>query len=691
MFRQRFAQFVFLLLLPVASQGATPERAHIVDAEDYFSLAVVGDVAVAPDARHAVFTETRWNPPEESRNTDLWIVEVNCRQSKRLTFDNASDSSPHWSPDSRYIYFASSRKLGDGDAPPYNGKKQVWRVPAEGGEPFAVTRLKDGIDLFDLSRDGNTLYYTVTEEHIDPDWKDLKKEYGKLTYGHGVNKVGQLWKLDLQSWRAEKLIDDQRVIRQIAVSPDQRRVAMLTTPEDVLLSNEGWSRVDVYDAETGEVEPANPDGWRAGHPTPYGWIDAVTWSDDSRALAFTISFDGYPPMLYVIEWNGDNATQYELRRPDIVTIAGGTAKWRGQGRELCFLGEYKARERVYCISDVAGGKQSGTQFITPEDGVVGAFDFTPRGDQLAFVMGTSTHTPDVYWRQPAGAFDRLTNVNPQVDTWKLPQISIVSWTAPDGKTVEGILELPPDHKPGTPLPMVVEIHGGPTSATTVNMRFWIYGRTLLPSKGYALLSPNYRGSTGYGDEFMTDLIGHENDIEVKDILAGVDAMVERGVADPDRLGVMGWSNGGFLTNCLITKSTRFKAASSGAGVLDMTIQWGTEDTPGHVINYMQGLLWDVPDAYRKASPIYDLDKVTTPTLIHVGENDERVPAANARALHRGLHYYRHVPTELVVYPGEGHGLTKYSHRKAKMKWDLAWFDHYILGKSDEGSAPASTD
>ena len=176
------------------------------------------------------------------------------------------------------------------------------------------------------------------------------------------------------------------------------------------------------------------------------------------------------------------------------------------------------------------------------------------------------------------------------------------------------------------------------------------------------------------------MIGRENDIEVEDILKGVDAMVERGIANPERLAVSGWSNGGFLTNAVITHTDRFKAASSGAGVLDMGIQWGTEDTPGHVINYMQGLPWEQPDEFRKASPLWNLDKVTTPTLIHVGGGDERVPAAHSVALHRGLKFYLGVTSELIIYPGEGHGLTKYANRRAKLEWDLAWFEKYVLKK-----------
>jgi dipeptidyl aminopeptidase/acylaminoacyl peptidase len=182
---------------------------------------------------------------------------------------------------------------------------------------------------------------------------------------------------------------------------------------------------------------------------------------------------------------------------------------------------------------------------------------------------------------------------------------------------------------------------------------------------------------------MTDLVGRENDIEIEDILTGVDAMAERGIADPERLGVMGWSNGGLLTNCIITHTQRFKAASTGAGILDMVLQWGTEDTPGHVVNYMQGLPWQTPEAYRKASAVFDLDKVTTPTLIHVGGSDSRCPPGHSRALYRALRHYLDVPTQLVVYPGEGHGLTTKENRLAKMEWDLAWFDKYLLGKCEK--------
>ena len=286
------------------------------------------------------------------------------------------------------------------------------------------------------------------------------------------------------------------------------------------------------------------------------------------------------------------------------------------------------------------------------------------------------------FRSEAGKRPRaLTDLNPQTASWKLPRLSVVSWKGANGDTVEGILELPPEAKPGQPLPLVVGLHGGPTASVLYQLSYEIWeGRTYLPARGYAVLLPNYRGSTGYGDKFLTALLGNENDVEVQDILKGVDAMVERKIADPDRLGVVGWSNGGYLTNCLISTTTRFKAASSGAGIIDTAMQWGTNDEPAYMAVLKGGLPWQRPDVYRRTSPTYKLDKITTPTVIHVGGADPRCPPSHSRMLYRALKVYNKVPTRLLSYPGEPHGLTKYDNRKAKMTWDVAWFDRYILGK-----------
>lgn len=689
-------QLVLLLSLLCGSPLAAAQRTHDIEPEDYFNIGVISSCVVSPDGLYAAYTEGRWIEDLDGRNTDLWVVEFRTRETRRLTFDPASDGNPTWSPDGKHLYFTSSRKRAGEKKPPYNGKRQVWRISPSGGVPQAVTRVEDGIGSYQLSLDGKSLYYTVDNEEFTEDpFQAMRKKYKHLEYGHGVIDSTQIWKLNLTTWYAKKLVDETRVVQAFSVSPDESRIAIITTPDNDLISNEGWSRVDMYDVATEKITVITNDDWRAKHPSPYGWIEGLAWSADSKALAFSISFDGYPSEAFVVDYGVENPSPKMIDRPDKIDIASAAFVWRGDTRELCFIGETRACKHVYGIQGLQDGKQGEMRVLAGGDIAVQAFGLDKAGDDLAVVLDTTKHPPEIYHvgihAQPGG-LHRITTVNPQVDTWKLPQISKLTWKGSDGDEVEGILELPPDYKKGDgPLPLIVELHGGPTSSTLYRFRLWIYGRALMPSKGYALLSPNYHGSTGYGREFMTKLIGRENEIEIPDIMNGVDKLIEMGIADGDRMGVMGWSNGGFLTNAIITHTDRFKAASSGAGVLDMVIQWGAEDTPGHVINYTQGLPWEKPEVYKHSSPVYGLGKVKTPTLIHVGGNDSRCPPAHSRALYRALKFYVDVPTELVVYPGEGHGLRKYKNRRAKMYWDLAWFDKYILEKDEDADGDGAAD
>ncbi len=669
----------------LAAAGTPPARTHDITVDDYLTVHLLTDCATSPDGKYVAFTELRWGEHDEARQTDLWVVETATQKPMRLTFDRANDSSPQWSPDGTHLYFVSKRNRGD-KKPPYDGSTQVWVTGTHPGEPLAITRVKGGIESYQLSKDGRTLYYTKEGEEAEKEWQDLRKKYADVKFGDGPVKYTEIWKLNLESWREEQVAEPKRVITEFRVAPDETKIALITTPDGRLITKEGKSRVDIYAAKTHEITPLPDQLYRTDAPSPYGWVGNLAWSADGRALAWTVDFDGYPGEILVAEWGDAEPVLWRLKRPEEVSVSGGL-HWLPGTRDLCFLAEQRARKRVYCLANVRAGQQGAASVLTPGDVVVQAYDFTSDGKQIGFIRAAVQDAGNVCWAstvhsdQPA---TRLTNMNPQIDTWKLPQLSLVTWKAPDGAEVEGVLELPSDYKPGdAPLPLAVEVHGGPSDAALLYLQYWIYGRVAFPARGYALLCPNYRGSTGYGDKFLTDLIGRENDIEVQDILAGVDALIERGIADPERLGVLGWSNGGFLVNCLITATPRFKAASSGAGVVDQFLQWGLEDTPNHVVNFMRGLPWERAEAYVKASPAYKLGDVTTPTLIHVGEVDDRVPAAHARALYRALQEYRQVPTVLLTYPGAGHGLTIADHRKGKLEWDLAWFDRYVLGKSDD--------
>jgi dipeptidyl aminopeptidase/acylaminoacyl peptidase len=671
-----------VLTLAAATRADGTRRTHDITVDDYFTQADILQSRLAPDGKHVAYAEGRWQKSTNDRKTDLWVVPTAGGKARRLTHERANDRSPFWAPDGRSLYFLGNRKREAEKRPPYDGKTQVWRVGLEGGEPVAVTRVGGGVSDFALSDDGRSLWYVTRAEHVADEWKALRQKFKDIEYGHGVVKVSQLWRLDLDTWRAEKLLDNHRVIHEFAVSPDGKRVAMITTPDGKVVSFEGRSRVDVFDAATKKLTTLPDKVFRAEAPSPYGWLEDLAWSPDGKALAFNVIFDAYPAEVIVARWDKEAPAVFKLPRPDGVSLRGygSPLAWRSDGA-LGFLGEAKARVRLWCARDVRPGVQPSYEVLTPGDVVVYGFSFARSGPDAALVMNDAAHLADVFYLGArSDGLRQLTHVNPQADAWKLPQISVFSWKGANGDPVEGILELPPDYKPGKRVPLVVEIHGGPTTAAYLGVQFWIYGRTLLPAKGYAVLCPNYRGSTGYGDKFLTELVGHENDLDVRDIVAGVDALVARGIADPERLAVSGWSNGGYLTNCVITTTTRFKAAISGAGIVDALMEFGINDEPAYTIVFKEGFPWTAAARYQRASPSYRLGRVRTPTLIHVGGADERCPPGHSRMLYRALREYVHVPTELLVYPGEPHGLMKYSSRRAKMEWDLAWLERYVLGR-----------
>jgi len=677
---RHYLSFVIFLLLSFVA--LSQDRTHDVTIDDYFTLAAVTEIAISPDGKHVAYAEARWQQSTNDRKADLWVVSTNGNDKpRRLTMDRVGASSLKWSDDNKSVYYlANSRKEGE-KQPPNDGSTQVWKTQIGNGATSAVTRVAGGISSFDLV--GNLLYYTIEKTVADhDDFSALRGKYA-LMHGHGTRRVSQLSKLDLESWHDSVMLDNSRHIREFTVTRDGKHVAMITTPDDTVITFEGRSRVDVFEIASGAVSTLPDKVWRADSPSPYAWLENVAWSPDGKHLAFVAVFDGFPAEIIVTSLGEKQPASHKMRRPKGMSIHGyGTPLvWRN-ATTLCYFAEMAAQVHIgqYELEHEAAIWQLG------DGAVVSAISFSAEGDRTVVLYGDRDKLPELYMVSSRDSRPmQLTNLNPHTAAWKLPKIRHETWKSADGTTVGGILELPPDYKEGQKFPLVVGIHGGPTTAVYTNLEFNMYeGRLFLPAQGYAVLCPNYRGSTGYGDKFLTELIGRENELDVADILAGVDHLVKRGIADPDRLAVMGWSNGGYLTNCLITKTNRFKAASSGASILDTVIEWGTNDEPAYPWVFKKGHPWETPDTYRKTSPTYDLGKVKTPTLIHVGQNDERCPPGHSRMLYRALREFVKVPCELVIYPGEPHGLGRYSHRKAKMEWDAAWFDKYLKGSPRPG-------
>ena len=669
--------YLTLCLTSIAYVQAPP-----ITIDDYFSLAWMHGCDLSGDGSRVAFAEGRWDEELDRRNTDLWVVNRDGSSPRRLTFDSVNEGSPTWAADGQWLYYTCTRG-SRGDAAPQNGRRQVWRMRPDGTDRIAVTHLPTSISLWELVAGDRWLYYTIStnEQEADP-WKALRREHDGVEYGHGRVDFSELWRLDLQTWRSERIWDAQRVIVDMAVSPDGSQVALVTTPDGRLITNEGWSELDLLDVESGEFQRLPSTLWRDEAPSPYGWVEAPNFSSDGRRLAFTVDFDGFPREIIVASL-GKEITLQRVARPGDVSVDS-EARWLPGSHDLAFTAQRGVLRPVIRVSGIGDGRQGAHATLTPPGWCTWAWDVGPRG-RLVSVGGTGEAMSVLASVDAVGA-RTIHDPNPQAASWALPTISTVQWEADDGTRIEGVLELPAGYDAETegPLPMYVFLHGGPTSAVSAMVSFSAGGRGLLASDGWAVFCPNYRGSTGYGDEFLIELVGRENDVELGDILAGVDAMVAAGIADPERLAVGGWSNGGYLTNCVIAATDRFKAASSGAGVFDQTMQWSIEDTPGHVVNYAGGLPWEVAEEMRRMSPLYDAHRITTPTIIHVGERDERVPAEHARALFRALHDYVGTPAQLLVYIGEGHGLMRMSNRRARMEWDRAWLRHWVLDESVAG-------
>src|SRR5262249_10383633 len=353
---------------------------------------------------------------------------------------------------------------------------------------------------------------------------------------------GGMSRRDLESWRSEKIVDEKRYVREFAVTQDGKRVAMISAADDTVVKSEGESRVDIW--EDGKVVTPPTDVYRAKAASPNAWLENLCWEYDGSRFAFTPVFDGYPTEVVV---GYEKASQWKMTK--VARPSGGSWQVAGYGRGLGNLLHFG---RDSCLTVIA--ERSGDTGIIVASGLdddwSGAWNGYHRIDGLGIGVGPDLSLA-VYAYATASQFPVLAtklgdqppigDPNPIVASWKIPKIKHITWKSPDAAEVGGVLELPPDYKKGDKLPLVVGIHGGPTTSTKAELSYDPHnGRLYFAAHGYAALFPNYRGSTGYGDKFVTDLIGHENDIEVKDILAGIQHLIKEGIADPDRIGVMGW-------------------------------------------------------------------------------------------------------------------------------------------------------
>jgi dipeptidyl aminopeptidase/acylaminoacyl peptidase len=640
---------------------------------------LVTDVQVSPDGRMVAYVvrESVFEPEKSEYRTQIWISTSDGKRSWAATSGPTSAARPRWSPDGEWLLFIGKRGTKTAN---------VWKLPMRGGEAERLTDSDGDVLEAAWSPDGSWIAY-VAPDGPPAERNRREKERDDARVVDEDDRPGRLWlgrvTPDAQGgFEGRKLLatgfsvggfPDPTAGDSLDWAPDGKTIAFSHTVRPI--AND-WptSDISLVDVATGAVRPFA--ATRAEESTP-------RFSPDSRFLAYVVSDD--PP-----SW----AHQRNIRIAPLDAAAGPgrmlppsfdespeLAGFSADGTTLYFT-ESKGVSDVIYTQNVATGA---IRALTEEGRVSSGANVNARGTWIGFARQTPTD-PSEAWASALAPFmpRRVSDVNANLPKHPLPETRVISWTGDQGRRVEGLLTLPVGYVPGKRYPLLLVIHGGPagvfklTHAATPGP----YSAAVFASAGYAVLRPNPRGSSGYGTAFRQ---ANEKDWgggDYRDLMAGVDAVIAMGIADPDRLGVMGWSYGGFMTSWIITQTNRFKAASIGAPVTDLVSFTGTADIPAFLPSYFGGEFWegDLSEIYRMRSPMSHVGKVRTPALIQHGEDDRRVPISQGYELYNALKR-QGVPTQMVTYPRQPHGVREPRLIRDLAERNLAWMEKWL------GSAP----
>lgn len=683
---------------PAAAQGrvaAAQGARRVLEIDDNFRIHRVGDPQLSPDGKWVAYTVSQTSLEEGKSGTRLWLVPAAGGEAIPMTLAAGSVSSPRWSPDGKYLSFTASR---DG------GRSQVWVLDRRGGEAWALTAVEQGVGGYEWSPDGSRLLLSIR----DPEVREGTAAGGGAASGAVGSGAGaragaagsrtaarqpyvvdrlqfkrdgtgyltdtrrtHLYVYDLASKKLTQITSGPYDDSQGTWSPDGKRVAFVSNRTEEPDANQN---TDIW-----VVEAANTDqGASALRITTNPGADGQpAWSPDGKWLAHTTVVQ--PELIWY-------ATRHLAIAPaDASAASGGRGEVRvltraldrnvsaprfsADGKGIYVRLEDSGEDHLARI-EVASGKVT-----RPIAGLrsVGGFDLGPR-DAIVASVSDLTRPAEVYALEKGG-LKRLTTVNDSIlGAVRLAEARNVQFKSKDGTEVEGFIHLPVDYQPGRRYPTLLRIHGGPVSQYRASFNL---EAQFFAAHGYVVVMTNPRGSSGYGQEFSHALWADWGNKDFEDVMAGVDYAVAEGYADPDRLGVGGWSYGGILTNFVITQTTRFKGAITGASEVFMPANYGHDHYQLQWEAEM-GLPWENLDAWLKISPFMRVAKVTTPTLVMGGEHDWNVPIQNSEQLYQALRRLG-VPTQLVVYPGEPHGLRSAAFQKDRLERYLEWYDRWVKG------------
>jgi dipeptidyl aminopeptidase/acylaminoacyl peptidase len=659
-----------IAVLVAASAQAQGKRPLAVD--DLFNVREVRDPQRSPDGVWVAYTVTRSVKDTDKNDTDIWMVRWDGSEQVQLTFTPESESRPRWSPDNKYLAFVSSRQ----------GTKhsQVWLLPRGGGEANKISDVKGSISDFAWSPDSKRLVLVV--EDPDPAVAAAQEEAEKAKEGPAKtpkpividryhfkqdvegflrNERSHLYLFDVAAKKAEILTPGEFEESAPAWSPDGRSIAFIRRHGDADVDKLPKRDVFVIEARTG----AQP---RRLTTTDADEGGRLSWSPDGKWIAYQLGD--------VLKYSA-----YDQDRLAIVPAAGGeprtltdaldrpinSASWSADGKTLTVV-VVDDRAQYLARVPVEGGRVEklidGRRVVnSPSAGTDGGF---------AVLASTATEMPEVHAFEN-GKLRRLTKHNAWLEGVLLGTTEDFTSKSADGTEVHGLVVKPPTFAAGRRYPMLLRIHGGPNGQDEHSFSF---ERELFAANGYVVIAVNYRGSNGRGNAYQKAIFADWSNKEVMDLLGATDYIVKTGIVDPDRLGIGGWSYGGISTDAAIATDTRFKAAVSGAGVALYMSLYGVDQ---YIIQYDQelGQPWKNKDAWAKMSfGFFNADKIRTPTLFLGGEKDFNVPIAGSEQMYQALRSLG-VDTQLVIYPGQFHGLTIPSYERDRLERYLKWFNKYL--------------
>jgi dipeptidyl aminopeptidase/acylaminoacyl peptidase len=692
-----------LSVLPLSGFG---QGSHVATLAESLSRTSIRAPAISPDARSVAYLQRETNWKENEFVWQLWRVDVGSGKAVQLTRGKKSVASAAWSPDGRWLAFVTEREANviepyaavekdaaakeDGKSATSAAKpaaKQIWVIAPDGGEAWPLTKSETDVDEFQWTKDGKWIVFTAAEPP-NKAGKARKERYSSYDVVEKDYEQHQLWGVDadaaiktLQPQSAMQLTSDPALtIKSFAISGQSDRVAFSAGHNPLLAFN---MDEDIYLMDLPRAAGVSPGAVTKIVALP-GPDRVPMFSVDGRQLAFVTSL-GQPKFFYA---------NTHIALVDIATVVKKPATTAADVRDLTqnfdedpdalgwvpgglyFAATQKMTAKLFRLD----GSSWQIQPVSTDDHlIIDEASVTPDGAAIAFTADDATHLTELYISSAKSfAPKKLTDQTAQVSAWKLGSVEVVSWKSKDGAVIEGVLHKPADYDPKRKYPLLVKIHGGPTGVS--QPRFlpndYAYPVQAFLEKGALVLEPNYRGSAGYGAKFRALNVRNLGVGDMWDVMSGVDSLIAKGMVDPNRLGAMGWSQGGYISAFLTTHTDRFKAISVGAGISDWITYYVSTDITPFTPQYLGATPWDDPQIYAKTSPITTIRQAKTPTLIQHGSADHRVPVPDAFELYRGL-LDQHVDARLILYTGFGHGIDKPKSALALVQANLDWFSHYV--------------